>query len=861
MPRKRAHVIGLICALTLMSSCVGGVDSTEIESSQLAQARSTGTGLKAEYFSDMALGTLVLTRVDSTVNFDWGTGAPASGLATDRFSVRWTGQIEALYSETYTFYTQSDDGIRLWVNGRQIINNWTDHATIENSGTIALSAGQRYDLKLEYHENSNEAVAKLSWSGAHTSKQIVPQAQLYLPSAGILCGAANQDGTMTLACPSGQTIATVSFASYGTPSGSCGAFTAGTCNASTSMSAVSSACIGKSTCSVGANQSTFGDPCTGTTKHLYAQVTCAGATGTGGTTGTGGSTGTGGLIGTGGAPSTGGSPALGNGTGLKAEYYNGMTFDTLVLTRIDPTVNFDWGAGSPSASVNVDRFSARWTGQVQPLYSQTYTFYAQSDDGIRLWVNGQLLIDNCIDHALTEDSGRIALTAGQKYDIKIEYYENSNLAQATLSWSSSSQAKQIVPQSQLFPAAGSSPDAGSGDTSSAGGKLGAGGRASTGGSIGTGGTSGTGGKSGTGGTSGTGGKSGTGGSTGTGGIGAANCTYSNTIQLIGNQILDTSGTAIVARGPEMVVATTDNTLWIDTAANMGANAARLLLTLDAVNCMTPASFDTLIARAVSHNMIVWLSLYTWDSGNNHVIGSALGGGNFYSLAAPGGGTCSTATPAPCYLAVWSRQWLKDLVAKYKGHVIIDAMQEYIGVADASTEAGRTEWANVAQSNVRWFRTAGYTEPLEIMSNYQGRDLYAIVEKGASIRSADSLVVNGYPQTMFGWQAYWASDWYKSWQGGLLLGSNSTITGAQAMHQFATTQQFPIEIGLDNYAGDTGAEYQTEMDQAATDRASWLWWSWTGSNTVECPNNGATCQAYVTSAQSGFVGAVRSVCGL
>ena len=224
------------------------------------------------------------------------------------------------------------------------------------------------------------------------------------------------------------------------------------------------------------------------------------------------------------------------------------------------------------------------------------------------------------------------------------------------------------------------------------------------------------------------------------------CNYSNTIQLVGNHIQDTSGAPIVARGPEMVVATTDNTLWIDTAANTGANAVRLLLTLDAANGMTQAKFDTLIARAVSHDMIVWLSLYTWDSGKNNVINTALGGGNFYSLAAPSGtGTCATPTPASCYLAVWSRQWLKDLVAKYKGHVIIDAMQEYIGVADPSTEAGRTEWASAAQTNVQWFRGADYIEPLEVMTNYQGRDLYAIIQKGASIRAVDTVVVSGYPR--------------------------------------------------------------------------------------------------------------------
>jgi hypothetical protein len=294
---------------------------------------------------------------------------------------------------------------------------------------------------------------------------------------------------------------------------------------------------------------------------------------------------------------------------------------------------------------------------------------------------------------------------------------------------------------------------------------------------------------------------------------------------------------------------------------MGANAARLLLTIDAANGMTPATFDTIVGQAVSHNMLVWISLYTWDGANNNVISGALGGGNFYALAGPAGsGACSNATPTSCYLAVWSRQWLKDLVAKYKGHVIVDAMQEYVGVADASSEAGRTEWAAAAQTNIKWFRSAGYVQPLEIMSNFQGRDLYAIVEKGASISAVDTVVISGHPQTMFGWQAYWADSWYKSWQGGLLLGGTSTITGAQAVHQFAVTQQFPIEIGFDNYPGDTGAEYKAQIDQAATDNASWLWWSWTGSNTCECPNDGATCQSNVTTGQTGFAGAVRSTCG-
>ena len=76
--------------------------------------------------------------------------------------------------------------------------------------------------------------------------------------------------------------------------------------------------------------------------------------------------------------------------GLNGEYYDNINLTALRLTRVDSTVDFDWGTGSPDASIGADTFSVRWTGQVVPLYSQTYTFYTTSDDGVRLWVNGQL---------------------------------------------------------------------------------------------------------------------------------------------------------------------------------------------------------------------------------------------------------------------------------------------------------------------------------------------------------------------------------------------------------------------------------------------------------------------------------------
>lgn len=140
--------------------------------------------------------------------------------------------------------------------------------------------------------------------------------------------------------------------------------------------------------------------------------------------------------------------------GLQAQYYNSLNFTNPALTRTDPTVNFEWHAASPGPGVNADIYTARWTGYVTPRYSQTYTFYTQTDDGVRLWVNDQLVVDKWIDQGWTEWSGQITLEANKRYSIRMEFYENFGGAISKLFWSSASQAKEIIPASQLTPPQG-----------------------------------------------------------------------------------------------------------------------------------------------------------------------------------------------------------------------------------------------------------------------------------------------------------------------------------------------------------------------------------------------------------------------
>jgi hypothetical protein len=125
--------------------------------------------------------TLVLTRIDPQIAFPWGDGEPDPLVGADNFSVIWTGEVEAVFTETYTFYTSTDDGARLWINDQQIIDQWIEQGTTEWKGTIDLVAGNTYPIVMEYYENGGGAVAELRWSSPRTPKELIPQSALSLP--------------------------------------------------------------------------------------------------------------------------------------------------------------------------------------------------------------------------------------------------------------------------------------------------------------------------------------------------------------------------------------------------------------------------------------------------------------------------------------------------------------------------------------------------------------------------------------------------------------------------------------------------------------------------------------------------------
>lgn len=140
-----------------------------------------------------------------------------------------------------------------------------------------------------------------------------------------------------------------------------------------------------------------------------------------------------------------------SGTGATGEYYNDQNLTNLAFIRTDTRIDFNFDYYNPTPSAG-EQFSVRWRFKLNPKHSsgtQTYTFYSNHDDGARLYINGNLIIDDWHNGAQRERSGTFALTAGQTYDVVYEYYQYTALGVASLEWSSPTLAREFIPQTSM----------------------------------------------------------------------------------------------------------------------------------------------------------------------------------------------------------------------------------------------------------------------------------------------------------------------------------------------------------------------------------------------------------------------------
>lgn len=282
-----------------------------------------GTGLFGEYYTNDNLTgpnlSPILTRTDMNIYFLWGNGSPAVQVPPDRFSVRWTGRLQTRHAGWHSFHTVTDEGVRLWIDGRLIIDRWSDHPVTEHTGVIALEPGRYYPLMMEYREKTSNATAQLWWTEPGGVKEVVPQSQLY-------------------------------------PSGS----------------------------------------------------------------------------------------------GLRGAYCAGTNLTAIAFTRIDPTVNFAWSNSTPDPSMLTSNYSIRWSGRVRTKQAGNYTFSTLSDDGVKLTVQGQVLINNWTVHPPTLNSATLPnLSAGQLYTVSLEYFNHAGDGTVVLMWTPPGESAQVIPSSNL----------------------------------------------------------------------------------------------------------------------------------------------------------------------------------------------------------------------------------------------------------------------------------------------------------------------------------------------------------------------------------------------------------------------------
>lgn len=406
-------------------------------------------GLKANYWNYSVAGNAYvfptnspdLTRIDETVDFSWGGGSPdIPTINIDNFAAQWQGTVTTQESGNYIFSTESDDGVRLWVDNQLVINNWTQHGPTWNaSPAITLKAGKQYSIKMEYFESGGGAVAKLHWqtpsnptrtaipkevlspynfvelssveniSDCAITNQLLINFNTELQSGTTINGAERIENYSITATPysgitvtdaslsADKTVVTLSFDQV------LSADTQYTINAENIFS------IQNLPLSSAYSAIDF-------TPSLISQ-------------------------------------------GLQGSYWNysvtsnGYNFPNSPadFTRKDETVDFDWQTQQPAPNINPDNFTVRWEGYVTSTESGEHIFSTYSDDGVRLWVNNQLIIDNWTLHSATwNSSASLSLNAGEQYSIKMEFFESNVDARAKLHWQTPlNPTRRAVPTSTL----------------------------------------------------------------------------------------------------------------------------------------------------------------------------------------------------------------------------------------------------------------------------------------------------------------------------------------------------------------------------------------------------------------------------
>lgn len=395
----------------------------------------------ATYFNSKNLsGAVVLQQQESAINYDWGDNAPSPAVNKDNFSVRWTRTINAPTSGTYRFSATMDDGMRIWIDNALLIDSWYDSQVHSLSADVYLNAGD-HAVKVEYYDAGGKAVAKVSWQPTAN-----PGPAPFLNWKGEYFNNTSLSGTPVLT----RDDTSIDFDwGVGSPEWNVVASDNFSVRWTRSLTLSEGRYRFYATADDGVRLWVNGRQLVNEW-HEAGLVTYSAEIDLPG----------------GGVPvqmeyyeNVGGAVArlswikLSGGSAWRGEYYNNKTLSgTPVLTRDDAQVNFNWGQGSPGTNVNADGFSVRWSRTLN-LTAGTYRFTATSDDGVRIWVNGNMVINGWSDHKPETFTGDITLPGGGA-QVVVEYYDSVGGAQIQMSWSQLSSAPAPQPQPQPSPTTG-----------------------------------------------------------------------------------------------------------------------------------------------------------------------------------------------------------------------------------------------------------------------------------------------------------------------------------------------------------------------------------------------------------------------
>lgn len=373
-------------------------------------------GFTAEYFDNQTLtGEPVLTRQEAAINHDWGLEAPAEGVPADQFSARWT-KTEEFAGGIYTFSATADDGVRVFINGQPIIDKWVDQSAPTHTAEVELPAGE-HTITMEYYENGWAAVAKLAYEKtgdapeppADTPWQINFYDGRNLEGAPL---AQTENATLDFDWGLGAPLAGVPADNFSATFTKTDTFEEGIYQFNiTADDGVRIYVDGQKVYDQWVDQSaalksvniamTAGQHEIKMEYYEHGWDAIAKLSY---------------------APTTGTADPLEQP--FTAEFFGNKTLSGAPIhTRQDANIGFDWGLGAPFAGGPEDNFSVRWS-KTQEFKAGTYHVAATSDDGIRIYVDGNLVIDQWHDHSITSYETNITLAAGA-HSIVVEYYEHT----------------------------------------------------------------------------------------------------------------------------------------------------------------------------------------------------------------------------------------------------------------------------------------------------------------------------------------------------------------------------------------------------------------------------------------------------